>query len=130
LKDEIFISGSEQEQYWRIPARLSAASLKTKAAFLEKALEGNFEVGDLNVNYLGGRPTLSTKSALKKSKKKKEKRGPNKWMPMKRAVDEEALARYQFFSLVIGFNNLVLTVNDKVNKLNCSWFGFWLFGKT
>ena len=95
---KLFISGSEQEQYWRIPARLSAESLKTKAAFLEKALEGNFEVGDLNVAYLGGRPTSASKPASKKSKKKKEKRGPNKWMPMKRAVDEAALARYRLFT--------------------------------
>ena len=83
--------GNEQEQYWRIPARLSSESLKTKASFLGKALQGDFEVGDLNVNHLGGRPKSDSKKERKK--KKKEKRGPNKWMPMKRQVDEEALAR-------------------------------------
>jgi hypothetical protein len=59
-------------------------------------LEGNFEVGDLNVAHLavGRQPQSSKKKS--KSKKKKEKRGPNKWMPMKRTVDEEALARLSF----------------------------------
>jgi hypothetical protein len=83
-------SGNEQEQYWRIPARLSADSLKTKAAFLAKAMNGDLEVGDLNAEHLGVR---SSSSKAKKTKKKKEKRGPNKWLPMKRQVDEEALAR-------------------------------------
>jgi len=58
-------------------------------------LEGNFEVGDLNVDHLGGRPkpTSTSKPDKEKKKKKKKKRGPNKWLPMKRQVDEEALER-------------------------------------
>jgi hypothetical protein len=60
-------------------------------------LEGNFEVGDLNVAHLAvGRQPQSSSKKKSKSKKKKEKRGPNKWMPMKRTVDEEALARLSF----------------------------------
>ena len=88
-------SGNEQEQYWRIPGKLTAASLKTKATVLARALEGNFEVGDLNPDHLGGRSKAKSSASKpeKEKKKKRRKRGPNKWMPMKRQVDEEALAR-------------------------------------
>ena len=92
-----FFIGNEQEQYWRIPARLTAQSLKTKATLLTRALEGNFDTGDLNLQHLGCQLRPKSASKHERKKKKKKKRGPNKWMPMKRTVDEEALARFIYF---------------------------------
>jgi len=71
------ISANEQEQYWRIPGSLPAKSLRTKAAFLERVLSNNFSLDGLDLRHLGCTETR------KPEKKKKVKRGPNKWLPMR-----------------------------------------------
>ncbi len=71
---------NDQERYWRIPSTLTAESLSVKASFLRSLLkEDNVQWEEWDVQKLTG----------KSAPKKKEKRGPNKWMPMRRTVDPE-----------------------------------------
>merc|ERR1740129_362736 len=78
---------NDQEQYWRIPATLSANALAEKCTFIQKIID--MEIDDINLEAILGK---SGKKTFSKTKKK-EKRGPNKWMPMRRAVDSEVAQR-------------------------------------
>ena len=78
---------NDQEQYWRIPATLSAKALAEKCTFIQNIID--MEIDDINLEAILGK---SGKKTFSKTKKK-EKRGPNKWMPMRRAVDSEVAQR-------------------------------------
>jgi len=115
---------NQQEQYWRIPSSLSATSLRAKEQALEKCLEiyrqttapkdpataadsaesgdlmDKFDIGQDDADTMAcvvGAEKLPPTSAISGGarKKKKEKRGPNKWMPMRRAVDEDLQRRLE-----------------------------------
>ena len=79
---------NDQEQYWRIPASLSAKALAEKCTFIQKIID--MEIDDINLEAIMGK---SGKKNMSSQPKKKEKRGPNKWMPMRRAVDSEVAQR-------------------------------------
>ena len=78
---------NDQEQYWRIPATLSAKALAEKCTFIQNIID--MEIDDINLEAILGK---SGKKTFSKTKKK-EKRGPNKWMPVRRAVDSEVAQR-------------------------------------
>merc|ERR1740129_148577 len=78
---------NDQEQYWRIPATLSANALAEKCTFIQKIID--MEIDDINLEAILGK---SGKKTFSKTKKK-EKRGPNKWMPMRRVVESEVAQR-------------------------------------
>merc|ERR1711971_430669 len=78
---------NDQEQYWRIPATLSAKALAEKCTFIQNITD--MEIDDINLEAILGK---SGKKTFSKTKKK-EKRGPNKWMPMRRVVESEVAQR-------------------------------------
>ena len=78
---------NDQEQYWRIPATLSAKALAEKCTFIQNIID--MEIDDINLEAILGK---SGKKTFSKTKKK-EKRGPNKWMPMRRVVESEVAQR-------------------------------------
>ena len=75
---------NDQEQYWRIPASITAESLAAKSGFVQKIIDGDLDLENLDLSLIAN---------VVKNTKKREKRGPNKWMPMHRTVDPEALKR-------------------------------------
>ena len=107
LKIIQFLPPSElqNEQYWRIPATITKNALLTKASLIKRIIlqeEGDdVDVDDLNIIDLVGprneaskmAPGLKLEKKQTKKKKKGEKRGKGKWMPMRRALDPEAQAR-------------------------------------
>ena len=54
-----------------------------KADFVQKVIDGDLDLDNLDLSLV----------ANIAKKKKREKRGPNKWMPMRRAVDQEVKER-------------------------------------
>ena len=84
---------NDQEQYWRIPATLSAKALAEKCTFIQNIID--MEIDDINFESILGKSgkTKSYDKNMSSKPKKKEKRGPNKWMPIRRAVDSEVAQR-------------------------------------
>ena len=72
------------EQYWRIPPTITHSNLTSTVALLRLiAAEGEGPKDhDIDVDYL-----------LQEEKTKKPKRGKDKWIPIRRALDPEAQAR-------------------------------------
>ena len=54
-----------------------------KADFVQKVIDGDLDLDNLDLSLV----------ANIAKKKKREKRGPNKWMPLRRAVDQEVKER-------------------------------------
>ena len=100
---------NDQEQYWRIPATLSANALAEKCTFIQNIID--MEIDDINLEAILGK---SGKKTFSKTKKK-EKRGPNKWMPMRRAVDSEVAQR---ISEAAGVKEKVESPPSKSGKKN------------
>jgi hypothetical protein len=94
IKKLQLVAPNEQEQYWRIPASISVRALATKAKFLERLMEGNFDLAGLEIHHLYVTTTDSSTTGEKKKPKKPKKRGPNKWLPMRRedGPDPDAVA--------------------------------------
>ena len=84
---------NDQEQYWRIPATLSAKALAEKCILIQNIID--MEIDDINFESILGKSgkKKSYDNNMSSKTKKKEKRGPNKWMPMRRAVDSEVAQR-------------------------------------
>ena len=81
---------NDQERFWRIPATITVSSLAEKSALLQKIMDpGEINYETFNVTLITGK-AVATKE---KKKKKREKRGPNKWMPMRRTVDSDVANR-------------------------------------
>ena len=78
-------SPNDQEQYWRIPANITAQALDAKADFVAKIYEAD------NLPLEGVDMALVLNKTVKN--KPREKRGPNKWLPMRRAVDPDVAKR-------------------------------------
>ena len=73
---------NEQERYWRLGASMSSSDLGMKSKLIGKIEEGQ-ELGKEDLQ------------CFNKEKMKKEKRGPNKWMPMRRTLDDQVMERIQ-----------------------------------
>lgn len=78
-------SPTDQEQYWRIPSHIKSDSLAAKVDFIEDITSGEGPIKDVDVLLVTGQTSFK--------KKKAEKRGPNKWMPMRRTVDADVAKR-------------------------------------
>jgi len=79
---------SQGEQFWRIPAELSVAALRARVGLLNAVAAGETveaALGAVEPGLLAVARGLKAVSRRKGGeKKKKDKRGPNKWQPMRR----------------------------------------------
>ena len=72
---------------------MSIPSLEAKSNFVQKIVDGDLDMENLDLSL------IANVVQQDKKEKRKQKRGPNKWMPMRRAVDDEVCTIFTFSCL-------------------------------
>ena len=65
---------------------MSILSLEAKSNFVQKIVDGDLDMENLDLSLIAN-------VVQQDKKEKRQKRGPNKWMPMRRTVDPELQKR-------------------------------------
>ena len=85
---------------------MSIPSLEAKSNFVQKIVDGDLDMENLDLSLIA-----NVVQQDNKKEKRKQKRGPNKWMPMRRTVDPEVqnrILKFPYFSETIFFIRMSL----------------------